>query len=850
MPQESSPQVDRGGDGVLSNAELAAFFSQNPFLCVALEPDGRVRGANARALAAAGCEAGDVVGQPFWETPWWRKCPRSQRRLREAIPKVANGDRVRQILKYRDSGGRLRLLDLTLVRVDEAGGSSRFLSAVGEDVTDRVQTEDDLADAMRRMHVASEAANFGTFRFDLEERRFWSSPELRSLLGRDEDTPLSLDEAKEMVDPRDVGGLAAAVDECLRTRGERSFDGEFRLARPPGGGVDSRLRPPLMGHERWMLVRGRTVYGNGSGGVVAITGAVLDVTARHASERRLAEAQHLNVLALEAAGMGTWVADVPTGAIRRDATLNALLGLPAEQRDGTLNETLALVHPDDRDRLRGSLRGTIAGEGSLEIRFRVVRGDGEVRRVRVDGVPVSGKQRYGRWIGALTDITDETQSEERLQRAVDEAESANLAKSEFIANMSHEIRTPMTSIMGYADLLLQDEADEGRATYLQTIRRNGELLLALINDILDLSKIEAGRMEIDPVRVDLQQLLTDVRGMVLVRAEEKGLAFQEQYADGVPRFICTDAMRVRQVLINLLGNAVKFTRAGTVRLHVRVEQRRRLDPPEENLAKAEADQTRKKAADSDDPAEVEDCEESTDGNCEEDNVGEAPHVRFDVIDSGVGIDAEHQKRLFVPFAQADASVSRNFGGTGLGLAICQRLAAILGGLIEFESEADRGSRFSLIVPCDTAVEAPYLQNPEQTDGRDVAQSPATSDVVNARVMVVDDQPDIRFLTTVILEKAGVSVESVVDGIEALSRLTDAADPPDLLLLDMQMPRLSGYETAERLRAAGFDRPIIALTADAMHGDMDRCLASGCDAYLSKPIDAAQLVEIVARHTGR
>ena len=844
----------------LSRARLAAFFDQSAYYVGVIDLEGRLTEVNEPAMALLEAPAETQLGRPFWETDWWAGHRGTMRRIREGFAAVLTGEVYRARLPYRTAAGERRHTELVMKRIDGRGGPHDgrplFVVAQGRDVTDQVRGEQRLGDALSRMRLASEAADFGTFEYDVPRGRFWASPELRSLLNLGEG-PSTLADLEALVDARDVPAVSEAVAESLRTEGQRSFEREFRMKPPRGAGE----WPSLIGTSRWMLVRGRTVLEEGR--VRAVTGAVLDVTARRRSERRLAETQQLNLLALQAAGMGTWVADATTGAVRRDATLNQLLGMPAVGTEATVEETLALVHEADRDRVRRGLRDAVLGRGPLELRFRVRTPGGEVRYARADGLPVDEGQRMGRWIGALTDETEDREVEQRLQAAAEVAEAANRTKSEFIANMSHEIRTPMTSILGYADLLLDGEEDASRAAHLQTIRRNGELLLALINDILDLSKIEAGRMEVEPVRTDLRELIDDVRGMVEVRAREKGLAFVEEYGEEVPQYVCTDAMRVRQVLINLLGNAVKFTREGTVTLRVSRADRPRLDPSAENVAKANAEESRDAASEGGGPAggppraderfeaseeHREECDDPSDPECREDNEGDAPHVRFEVIDTGVGIDEGQQKRLFVPFAQADASVSRDFGGTGLGLAICQRLAAILGGCVEFESALGEGSRFSLVVPTDLPVEEPHLSC-GGAGPADLSEAPMPTGPLAARVMVVDDQPDIRFLTTAILEGQGVRVETAVDGLAAVARLAEGKDPPDLVLLDMQMPKLSGYDTARMLREGGFDRPIVALTADAMHGDMTKCLESGCDAYLPKPIDSAELLAAVRKWVG-
>ncbi|GAB5443382.1 MAG: hypothetical protein Fues2KO_37310 [Fuerstiella sp.] len=379
-------------------------------------------------------------------------------------------------------------------------------------------------------------------------------------------------------------------------------------------------------------------------------------------------------------------------------------------------------------------------------------------------------------------------------RLYEAAQSASVAKSEFLANMSHEIRTPMTAVLGYAGLLRDGEDDPQKRAYLDIIDRNGTFLLDIINDILDLSKIEAGRMELDYTDFSVRQLVDDVHAMMKVRADEKQLQFAIRHDPGLPELIRSDSKRLKQILINLIGNAIKFTEQGSVTISIRY-------------------------VNSEPRAEL--------------------HVS--IHDTGIGVSAEQQKRLFKPFSQGDASVDRAYGGTGLGLTISRRLARMLGGDITLESEPHRGSLFRLTVRVDPAREVASGQLP---GGDDLPAVDADYDASGHRILVVDDRRDIRFLARSILSRAGMEVEEVEHGQQALHLVEKAESDFDLIVLDMQMPVMDGYETARRLRSQGIDQPIIALTADAMQGDMKRCLDFGCDAYLSKPIDRQQLLSTV------
>lgn len=439
---------------------------------------------------------------------------------------------------------------------------------------------------------------------------------------------------------------------------------------------------------------------------------------------------------------------------------------------------------------------------------------------------------------SFVDITAQKQTEEKIKnsaialeasnKTLEEyiaiADSATRVKGEFLANMSHEIRTPMTAILGFADLLRERfdgrqepvpeckgcSCHESNLEYINTIFANGQHLLRIINDILDLSKIEAEKIDIERTACSPRELMDDIKSLMEVRAKAKDLPIRVECVGDLPETVFCDSTRIRQILINLLANAIKFTEKGEVRLVGQLVEQE----------------------------------------------GKAPFLRFDVIDTGIGMSKEQIGKIFRPFEQADSSTSRKFGGTGLGLTISKRLAGLLGGdLVLTQSSPGEGSTFTLTTVAEIPDPLEMIEDAIRWEISEESKDTLLPEItkLDCRVLLAEDGRDNQRLISLLLKQAGAKVTVAENGMMAFEKAVQAeqaGNPYDVILMDMQMPVMDGYEATRKLRLLAYSRPIIALTAHAMAGDSSRCKIAGCDDYLAKPIERHSFLAMVAKYASR
>jgi len=570
---------------------------------------------------------------------------------------------------------------------------------------------------------------------------------------------------------------------------------------------------------------------------ISLGGSIQDIEAQKQSELKLLRATSQLEEAQAVARTGSWSFDLLTGTIEWSRQIFSLFGRDESAGEPDFAGVLFDYADADAEILQEAVGQTSRTGEPYSLVLRTRHGHGGTRFVR--GIGRASTNAAGEIIGLfgmVTDVTTEIEREyaltqarieiegvnkrlvetnrgleiatERANEMATQATIANYAKSEFLANMSHEIRTPLTAILGYSEMLRDELGPEptggASAGALDTIGRAGQHLLSVINDILDLSKIEAGKLEIERIETSLPQLLREVDSLMRARAADKGVILRTSLATPAPSRIYSDPTRFRQILVNLVGNAAKFTDHGSIEVRTFVAM-----------------------------------------------AGDSSTLRIEIEDTGPGMTEAQARALFQPFSQADASVTRRHGGTGLGLTICRRLAGLMGGDVRLDyTGVGRGSRFVLELPLLPVADAELVQDLSIISDRDSERAaPDPLPTLAGRILLAEDGEDNQRLLLAILTKAGAQVTVAANGEIALQELTAAnarGNPFQLLVTDIQMPVMDGHTLVRKLRAGGFTLPVIALTAHAMAEDRSKCLAAGCDEFATKPIDRRQLLSSCAR----
>jgi len=695
----------------------------------------------------------------FWQSMW---------------ATVAAGEPWRGEVCNRAKDGSLYWVNTIIVPfTGEDGAIERYIS-IRTDVTPAKLAEQRLRASEAFLDRTGRVAGVGGWEYEMDSGRIiWSAQTYRIHEVEPGYTP-NLEEAIRFYAPQAREAIRDAVRTCSET----------------GQGWDLEV-PFITAKGREIWVRAVGAAERESGRVVRLVGAFQDISMRKQIEAQLQAAHERFSIAAHAAGIGVWEWDVASNTLTWDEGMYRLYACPRSAAAEPYALWAQAVHPEDLLRCEAALQAALDGTRDYDPEFRVRLPEGTVRHVKAAArVLRDAAGRALRMTGVNIDITERKHAELALQEAKARAEQASLAKGRFLANMSHEIRTPLNAVLGLTHLLEQTRLDREQEGFVAKVRLAGAALLEVVNDVLDLSKIEAGELLIEHAPFRPARLLEELEDLMSVQAQAKGLRLAVEAVPALPEWVLGDAARLRQVLTNLLGNAIKFTERGSVRLRVLPAGGTRL--------------------------------------------------RFEVHDTGIGIAPEAQARLFKPFAQADASTTRRFGGTGLGLSIVKRLGEMMGGAVGLDSTPGQGSLFWVELPLP----------PAETGASEPAALP-TQPLDGLRVLVVDDSDLNREVACRILQGAGAEVVLAGNGQQAL-RLLRAGARVDVALMDVHMPEMDGCAATRAIRddpaLAGL--PVVALTAGALASERDQALAAGMDAFIGKPFEPAQLLQTLYKLTGQ
>ena len=690
---------------------------------------------------------------------------------------------------YVAKDGRQISVSLVVTAVYDKGGAIVGFLGIAQDVTKAKRAERALRASEELLEQTGKVAGVGGWELDLRTNEVRHTRQTQMLHDLDADEKMELEDGLSFYEPEYREIVRAAVERAANTGEPWNIEARFVTKK---------------GRRLWVRAIGHAEMEDGK--AVRLYGTFQDITEQKRAAAALQDERQRLSNVIEAANLGTWEWNMPTGMLKLNDRWAEICGYKlAELGETNLETWRQLVHPDDLapalELLERHKRGEISFYDAV---FRMrhkeghwiwVRAAGRVIERSPEGEPIT-------MYGTHVDITHGKLREQELRRANERliketarAEEASRAKGEFLANMSHEIRTPLNAIIGMSELLENDPRSPDAREFLETIRSSGVTLLQLINDILDVSKIEAGQLKLESAPFDPRECMAACIATVAVAAKVRGLQTSVDVAPAVPAMVLGDALRLRQVVVNLLSNAVKFTEKGGIEL--------RVTPGAEGT------------------------------------------IVFEVRDTGIGIRPEDYDKLFRDFSQVDASTSRRYGGTGLGLAITRRLVEMMGGTITFDSKSGQGSTFRVEIPFATA--APVAASASVPPMQDAPLDETFAARFPLKLLIVEDNPVNQRVAAVMLKRLGYEPVLTANGQEALE--TFATGPFDVVFMDVQMPVMDGLEATKNLRARypGEDAPwIVALTANAMHGESDACLVAGMDDYIAKPVRQEQLAEALRK----
>lgn len=647
---------------------------------------------------------------------------------------------------------------------------------IGQDITQRKRAEQALQESEERWQLAVRGTNDGIWDWNLRNNTVFFSPRWKEMRGFVEhEISNSVDEWSKRIHPEDVERVMQILTDHLEGK-IPLFSVEYRVQRKDNSYM-------------WVLDRGQAIWDE-NGNVVRMAGSETDITQRKQAEEALIKSEHALAEAQRLAHLGSWSFDLQTRELNWSEEVFRIYGLDPSQGEPTEEQHLQQFHPDDREQLQRSVDLAINEGIAYEHEIRIFLPDGSMRSTLGRGQPVFNEagQVVGLF-GTVQDISDRKQFEEALKQAKQAAEAANHAKSTFLANMSHELRTPLNAVLGFSQLLKNsaDLSPEHKKN-LDTITRSGEHLLTLINQVLDLSKIEAGRTTLNETDFDLYLFLDDLQDLFQLKANSKGLQLLFYHCSDVPQYVCADEVKLRQVLINLLSNAMKFTKEGRVTVCVSLTNDREIM--------------------TNDRKEI--------------------SLHFEVTDTGSGIAADDLDSIFEAFVQTKTGEQFQ-EGTGLGLTICRKFVELMGGEITVSSQLGFGTTFRFDIAA-SRIEPSHIET-EKVTRRPIALAPNQP---SYRLLIVDDSVDNRQVLLSLLSPFGFELREANNGQEAIAIWETWQ--PNLIFMDMRMPVMNGYEATKHIRSVTKNKSIviIAVTASSLEEERSIVIAAGCNDFIRKP----------------
>ncbi|MEG4212406.1 PAS domain S-box protein [Microcoleus sp. S13_B4] len=786
----------------LSEEKFAKAFrsSPNPITITRLN-DGRYLEVNEAFCQTIGYSAAEILDCTALELNFWENI-----QARVELFKILDEKKI--VLNYefdfRTKTGELRT-GLLSAEIIDIHGETCVISVI-QDISDRKLAEEKLRAVAASLAAAQRIARVGNWEYDFSANTTTWSEELSRIFGFDPTQPApTLTEFSQYVHPGDRQKWQTTIDAAIASGQSYSLEYRILRAEPTIGADNCRSKTSEGGFIRYIEARGEAVV-NQQGQVTKLFTTLMDITPRKLAEIALAESEEKYRHLVETSQDIIWSCDAEGHITFVNQAVKQIYGYDPEEMIGcSFSDFLA---PAQIDRNRELQQRLLTPDAVFQYESIVLGKDG--RPIDVNTKVIARLDAEGNIIGTTgtaSDITERKQAEIALKKAKEEADRANRAKSEFLSNMSHELRTPLNAILGFSQLLARDPAlGADQQQYLGIISQSGEHLLVLINNILQMSKIEVGLLTLNNSTFDLHKMLKNIENMLKIQAEKKGLQLIFDFPPDLPQYVETDESKLRQVLLNIVGNAIKFTGEGGVNLRIKHELLKNPRHAEMPLS---------------------------DNGC----------LLFEVEDTGSGISPEEMDNLFKPFAQTESGKKAQ-EGTGLGLPISKQFVQLMGGKMTVTSTIGRGSifRFDVKVSLPNAVEIQVVQTARRVVGLEPGQP-------EYRILAVDDRLESRLLLVRMLKSLGFAVQEAENGVQAVEMWSSWE--PHLIWMDMRMPVMDGYEATKQIKAhlKGQATVIIALTASAFDEERSLILSAGCDDFVAKPFREQVILEKMAKYLG-